>query len=207
MQPVQSPFHGMTRAEADEAFIEAGREASNIFEKSFVELQKRLLTPDPVLLLSVLAFYSHFGRVKSDGPLREEHPILQHNIELVQGLVLRNTRDSYEGRPAIPPLVTEVRELAYEAAQTFFVRRYANLSPSMSGEERHRLRVLEEVRSHTQSIRNWGYPQQIRRIVTDLFAPLDDEIERRKGVRVGHLITMGARLMLAVEGTCQCSYR
>jgi hypothetical protein len=199
IQSVQSPFHGMTRAEADEAFIEAGREAGTIFDKSFGELQKHLLTPDPVLLLSVLAFYSHFGRIKSGEPLREEHPILQHHIELVQSLVLRNTLDNYEGRPAIPPLVTEVRELAYEAAQTFFVRRYANLNPSMSGEERHRLRVLEGVRSHTQAIRNWGYPQQIRRIVTDLFAPLDDEIERRKGVRAGHLITVGARLMMAVE--------
>src|SRR5437764_451053 len=120
IQSVQSPFHGMTRAEADEAFIDAGREASNIFERSFGELQKRLLTFDPVLLLSVLAFYSHFGRARSGGPLREEHTILQHHIELLQSLLLRNTRDSYEGRPAIPPLVTEVRELAYEAAQSFF---------------------------------------------------------------------------------------
>ena len=52
------------------------------------------------------------------------------------------------------------------------------------------MRVLEDIRTHTQSLRNWGYPQQVKRILVDLFAPTDDALEEETGVRIQSLVSM-----------------
>ncbi|HEY0377241.1 MAG TPA: hypothetical protein VGC87_09810 [Pyrinomonadaceae bacterium] len=194
-----SPFKGMTQAEADDLFIKIGREFGNSFDEAFTGLQNQLLTLDPLLLLSIFSFYNHFQTGDRVPKPAEQHRILQQHLELLQGLILRNKYEAFKFEFPTPPRITQVRELVYTADQAFFMRRYATLDPSMSKEQRHRLRVMEEVRGHTQGIRNWGYPQQIMRIVAELFAPLDDEIEKQKGVRIEHLITMYRGLTKVLE--------
>ena len=199
VEALPSPFKGMTQTEADDLFIKIGREFGNSFEESFNDLQERLLTLDPVLLLSIFSFYNHFLAVGRVPKSVEQHKIQQQHLELLQGLILRNKHEDFELKHPIPSRISEVRELVSKAEQAFFMRRYASLDPSMSEEQRHRLRVLEEVRGHTQGIRNWGYPQQIKRIVAGLFSPLDDEVEKRKGSRIEHLIPMLVELIRMVE--------
>lgn len=185
-----SPFEGMTREEADRRFIEIGEEHHKKFEESFANLQEEILRYDPLYLAATNSFYSTLDsdfRVQRRPGRRR---IFQHHLELLQSLLLRNRREAFGSDLAPPPAIHAVRELLSEVSNSFPMRRYADLDPSMPEAERHRMRVLEDIRTHTQYLRNWGYPQQVRRVLTDLFAPLDDELEMAVGVRTQSLIEM-----------------
>src|SRR5271156_3219685 len=49
-------------------------------------------------------------------------------------------------------------------------------------DEKHLLLAVEGARLHTQSMRNWGYPQHMRRIMRALFEPLEAEIATVVGI-------------------------
>jgi hypothetical protein len=185
-----SPFEGLTQDEADKRFIKIGEEHHVKYEESFASLQEEILKYDPVYLLSANSFYSTFD---SDFRIQRRpgrKRIFQSHLELLQSLTLRNKREAYAFALAPPHVIHTIRELLHACSNSFPMRRYADLDPSMSEEERNRMRVLEDIRSHTQSLRNWGYPQQVKRILTDLFAPLDDTVEKETGVRIQSLISM-----------------
>jgi hypothetical protein len=179
-------FEGMTREEADKRIIEIGEEYGVRYEDSFRKLQQEILKYDPIYCLSINSFYSTLNSNRRPDSKR----ILQHHIELLQSLTLRNKREDYNSRFPPPSAIQTVRDLLYECSNSFPMRRIASLDPSMSQQERERLRSLEAIRSHTQAYRNWGYPQQINRILLDLFAPLDDRVERATGVRLQSLLRM-----------------
>ncbi|HEX8000872.1 MAG TPA: hypothetical protein VF528_20995 [Pyrinomonadaceae bacterium] len=185
-----SPFEGMTQEEADKRFIEIGEEHHAKYDESFARLQEEILKYDPLYVLSANSFYSTFDSdfrfTREPGRTR----IFQNHLELLQSLVLRNRRDDYASSLAPPQAIHEIRELLNTCSKSFPMRRYANLDSSMSEEERQRMRVLEDIRTHTQSLRNWGYPQQVKRILVDLFAPTDDALEEETGVRIQSLVSM-----------------
>lgn len=185
-----SPFEGMTQEETDKRFIEIGEEHNVKYEESFASLQEEILKYDPVYLLSVNSFYSTFDSDSRIPMPPSGRRIFQYHLELLQGLILRNERKAYASDFAPPQGIYSIRKLLHECSSSFPMRRYVDLDPSMSEEERHRMLVLENVRSHTQSLRNWGYPQQVKRILTDLFAPIDDAVEKETGVRLQSLIGM-----------------
>jgi hypothetical protein len=185
-----SPFEGLTPEQADEAFVKIGEAHGVTFEESFRTLRKEILKYDPVYLLSVNSFYSTFDSNAKPANRSYKKRILQHHVELLQSLTLLNDSEAYKSSFAPPPAIQEVRELLYDCSNSFPMRRYSTLAPSMSLEQRQRLRVLEDIRGHTQALRNWGYPQQIERIVLELFAPLDDIVESKTGVRLRSLISM-----------------
>jgi hypothetical protein len=180
----------MTREEIDKRLVEIGEEHHAKYEESFANLQKEILKWEPLYLLSASSFYSTFdsdSRIQRD-PKRIR--IFQYHLELLQSLVLGNKREAYTSDFPQPQVIGTLRKLLDESSKSFPMRRYAKLTPAMSEEERYRMRVLEDVRSHTQSVRNWGYPQQVKRILKDLFAPLDNDVERETGVNLRGLIDM-----------------
>ena len=184
------PFEGLSPEEVDRRFIEIGEEHHAKFEESFARLQEEILKYDPLYLAATNSFYS---TLDSDFRVQRRPgrtKILQHHMELLQSLLLRNRREAFGSDLAPPHAIHAVRELLSEVSNSFPMRRYTDLDPSMPEVERHRMRLLEDIRTHTQYLRNWGYPQQVRRILIDLFAPLDDELERAVGVRIQSLIEM-----------------
>lgn len=200
------PFPDSTPEETEERIKAFGESFSTQYQKSFEKLQARLLTLDPLLLLAALSFYGLFHPPDRNPEFSSEHPILQHHIELVQSLILRSRTEDFEFRPALPQDLANVHELVENTSRAFHMRRFANFA-SQSEDQRHRLKKIEEIRVHTQAVRNWAYPQQIRRIVTELFSPLDDEIEQQTGVRVGCLLAMWFELMRVVEERMNCHTR
>lgn len=198
-QQLPSPLEGMTQAEAIEHLKAMGEEFGRRFEESFQDLQERILAIDPLLLLSSFAFYSLTTPAGTDRELTEDNPILQHDVELLQALTLQHRWEAFSSKPVLPPDFGAFRDLVQQTTQAFPMRRFAAFEPSMSVNQRQRLRALEDMRVHTQAIRNWGYPLQMTRIVTNLFAPLDDDIEKQIGVRIAHLVDMCLNLIATAE--------
>lgn len=179
-----------TQEEVDRDMIALGEEHQVRYEHALAELQSEILRWDPVQLLATTSFYSSFDpNVDIKRPAGTTR-VFQHNLEFLQALLLRNSLNAFDIKIPPPEAVDKVRKLLVDCSKSYPLKRFAQLDTSMSDAQRHRMRVLGEIRGHTQSVRNWGYPQQIKHIVSTLVAPLDDEVESQAGIRLQHLVTM-----------------
>jgi hypothetical protein len=193
-----SPFEGMTENEVFEIINKLGENFDQQFETSFETLQKQIFQVDPCSLLSLFAYY---GLTTSPGINREwteENPILQHHVEFLQGLLLQHPQDSFDFRPALPQDFDESRQLVQEVTDRFPERHSSLTDPSTTREPFHKLIAIKTIRIDTQAVRR-GYPQQVKRIVSDLFSSLDDRIEQTIGVRVVCLVEMWFKILDVVE--------
>jgi hypothetical protein len=187
---VPPPPENRTQEEVDQDMITLGEEHQVRYEHALAELQNEILRWDPVHLLAATSFYSSFDSNADIKRPAGTTRVFQHHLEFLQALVLRNSRDAFDAEIPPPEAVDKVRKLLVECSKSYPLKRFAQLNRSMSEAQRHRMRVLGEIRGHTQSVRNWGYPQQIKHIVSTLVAPLDDEVASVTGIRLQHLVTM-----------------
>lgn len=183
-----------------------GHAQADKYEQALQELGRRILEVNPLSLLSSLAFYGLPTIGLKDPELTQEKPILQHHVELLQALILQHPRNAFRDNQLPQQDYETFRDLLHDVTHGFRFRGYAGLDPSQPDEEKRRRMFLEEVKRHTQSVRNWGYPQQITRIVADLFAPMDDAVEKKFGVRIGHLVEMCSRIKAVVESRTKSHY-
>ena len=202
-----SPFEGLKEADAHELFVQIGKDHGNHFKETFDELRQMLHSVNPVMLLSILSFLSCFANSLRNSLRTPKYAVLQHHVELFQGLVLMSQLEQFEFKHPIPPQMQRFIELVGETEQSFAIRRYADVDPALPLQERHSARLIEMVRSHTQSVRNWGYPQQIHTMVKELFEPLEEEIESRFGVRVEHLVQMFISIPSSAEARLNAHLR
>lgn len=198
---------------ADESSVEGspglqqfGHAHADKYEQALQELGRRILEVNPLSLLSNLAFYGLPTIGLKDPELTQEKPILQHHVELLQALILQHPLNAFRDNQLPQQDYETFRDLLHDVTHGFRFRGYAGLDPSQPDEEKRRRMFLEEVKRHTQSVRNWGYPQQVTRIVADLFTPMDDAVEKKFGVRIGHLVEMCGRIKAAVESRTKSHY-
>ncbi len=194
------PVRGMSQEKTNEAIQKLGGKFEQQFETSLEKLREKALKVEPCSLLSL---FSNYDLTTSPGVNREfteEDPILQHHVEFLQGLLLQYSPDSFDSTPALPEDFVEIRQLVQDVTEGFPMRRLAATDSSLPVEQRQQIRLLESIRAETQAIRNWAYPQQTRRIVSDLFSSLDDEIEQKTGVRIAYLVEMWFNLCELIEG-------
>ncbi|MEG4855276.1 hypothetical protein QUB10_30885 [Microcoleus sp. B5-D4] len=195
---MSSPFEGMTEDEVVELTNKSNENSDQQFETSFKILQKRVFQVEPCSLLS---FFAYYGLTTSPGINREwteKAPILQHHVEFLQGLLLQHSQDSFDFRPALPQDFDESRQLVQEVTDRFPERHSSLTDPSTTREPFHKLIAIKTIRIDTQAVRR-GYPQQVKRIVSDLFSSLDNTIEQRMGVRVVCLVEMWFKILDVVE--------
>ncbi len=189
----------MTDRERMESLKELGRQHDTEFSDCFAELRRRMMLCDPVVLLSAFSFYGN--RVPTEGAdERVKWWLLQHDMEALQGLLLRHRLGEFERGHVLPPDFIIMRLLLQSATESFGFRRLAALDTSAAMEERQLTRLVETMRAHTEGIRNWGYPQQVFRITKGIFAKLEDDIEAEFGFRVAGLIDMFLNVVEMVEG-------
>lgn len=196
---MSSPFEGMTEDERVELIKKLGENFGQQFETYFETLQKQIFQVEPCSLLSLFAYY---GLTTSPGINREwteKNPILQHHVEFLQGLLLQHSQNSFDFRPALPQDFVEFRQLVQDVTRGFQMKPLSLAAPSTTIEQHQKLITVGRIRADTQAVRNWGYPQQVKRIVSDLFSSLDDTIEQRIGVRVVCLVEMWFKVIDVVE--------
>jgi hypothetical protein len=194
-----SPFEGLTREAQIEDLIAMGADYQKRYEESFERLRQEILRFDPLMLLSCFSLYSQFRAPGRDPEVTQTSPILQHHVEMLQALILTSEPGAYEDRPLNPPSYEEIADLVLEAARGFHVRRLAELDASMPEQQVRRIRALNEMRVHTQAVRNWGYPHQVKEVVTQLFDPLNEEIEIATGIRIDRLLEMCFKIVRLIE--------
>lgn len=195
----EHPFGNMDPNALFDALKKVGATSENDYRESLSALQTTLLENDPLFLLSFFSTYSLFGYTGDDSEIRKRNLLQQPHIEFLQALSLTNNIDAYGGLPDSYEVLENVAERLKTTMQAFVLRRLGDIDFSDPSEERSMSMFLEVIREHTQSVRNWGYPQHIVHIVKKLFEPLDARIESRFGFRVCMVIDMFLKIISTVE--------
>lgn len=171
---------------------EMAQNAEKEFGESLPELEQELMRRDPLLVMSLFAFYYLTTYIDEKG---EVFPaaVNQADSELLQCIMLRHRLDEYKP-DSITSDVGKIIELLQKVNALFHARdahKQAHSGPQAS--------LISGARANTQSVRNWGYPEQMQKIVRELFDPLDDEIEKALGIRVSHILKMFDNLEAKVQ--------
>jgi hypothetical protein len=197
-QFVTSPFAGMSEEELNELLVLLGQNSFAKFQETLSEFQTSLEEVSPTLLLSSFAFYglTHDG-ISPEG----ERPIqiTQHHVELLQAFLLMKDQDVYSFHPIVGDTFPKFLDYLSTLSILFHIKRYGDFTKTTSQSDRQKLSIQEYMRTHTQVVRNWGYPQQIQRTTINLFRPLDDAIETILRVRIEHLVNMCFNLVELIE--------
>ncbi len=197
-----SDLEQLTTEQISEIYKNISEESRLEFENKFQELKQEILLTDPIFLLSHLSFYDliySLSHEKDNYINEEKFHVLQSHVELLQGLILQYKTSEFSSKSFSPETTFTIRKLVYDVAFSFSARNFPNFDKETPLDELTRISILEQVKNSTQTMRNWGYPHQMIKIISGLFAPLEDEIEEKLGVRINYLLQMIYNLTLLVE--------
>lgn len=184
----KSPFRHLGEKERDMLIKDYDQLINTQYNNCIKEIKDNISSFDP---LSLICSFSTFYLIRPPGINPEvEHDdlIVQFHVELLQALALKNTIDVSEKKPILGKDLDKVEKSLRCIADTFSRKRM--FKKSDDEEENKRLRVIEDFRLHTMTVRNWGYHEQILRIVAEIFEPIDYHIEKETGISVLKILKM-----------------
>lgn len=177
----ENPLSALTREQLAVVAKHVGDHAKEKFGNSMKELRSAVLGTDPEQLLSTAALYTIYQGAGTDGDYTKEGHYTQAIVEFLQSICLMYPLDSYEGWPAFHESMFEALDLCRECSRSFAMMRMGSLADA-SEQERRDLLSIEEARMHTQVMRNWAYPQHMRKIVRELLMPLEEDFRQIVGI-------------------------
>jgi hypothetical protein len=160
------------------------------FQASLALLEERLATHRAVPLLSALVLFGLATVDGEDPEQRDDEPLLQSHVELIQALALRREESSSQQNGVWAGDLAEFKKLARNCSIAFQNSRLSTYSKPKDSRDFLRLIAIEQMRFETQVIRNWGYRHQVIRIIKDLFEPLDPDLEREHRVTFTGVVEM-----------------
>lgn len=122
--------------------------------------------------------------------------IEQHHIELLQALLLTLERWEWGQEPTSNQQIQTAINAVQALATAFHKRRMIQLEDL--GDDLDRLisvGLQERMRDHTQMVRNWGYHDDMLRIVRSLHAPLGDAFAAHHGYSPNDLVDIAEALV------------
>jgi hypothetical protein len=196
-----SPFEDWPREQVDRFFAQFGAEHQRNYTRGLSQLEVNLGSVDPVRLLSNLASYLLFHPQGTDIELTQDRPVLPFHLEFIQALVLMRDRSDFGWDLHVrPDLVQSVCDMVRDVAESWAHAGFARVTTIHSEQDRARLMAQTRIRHHTAAVRNWGFPDQMVRIVTQLLEPLDLAVEGETGLAATKLLQMQAAIVSLVEG-------
>lgn len=122
--------------------------------------------------------------------------IEQHHIELLQALLLTLERWEWGQEPASNQQIQTAIDAVRALATAFHKRRMIQLEDLGDGLDRLISAGLQErMRDHTQMVRNWGYHDDMVRIVRSLHAPLNDAFAAHHGYGPNDMVDIAEALV------------
>ena len=177
----ENPFSGMDSDRRKEFAKLFGKDTDEKFHLNLKEVQTAIGNHDPIELLCTIAVYCSFKGIGPNTDHTDEGPYPQALIEAIQSLCLMVPEKEFGNFPILHGHMFELLDLVKDCSKQFSLRRIAELA-DVPDEQHSVLMAIEGARTQTQMLRNWGYPQHMRKISGDLFAPLCDPIEEILGI-------------------------
>ncbi len=191
--------HLLSLAENAQALSPLFKDPEKIFNQSLEAIFEVLDNCDNRSLLCILSetYLTTFGHVKQP-EFEQTQALSQGHIEFLQFLIAKRGNNIPVGLPPTEEAIDILISSLYAISMAFFLRRIKE-----KGCPDPKDNVIESVRMHRQSVRNVGYPQQIRRIATEVLKPIDSQFEQHVGVKGTTLV----QFLFSVESLIESRIR
>ncbi|HEV2567955.1 hypothetical protein [Sphingomonas sp.] len=194
MRPL--PDAGATR----DRISQAARDHVDRIPEMFASMQTLFRTHDPVGVIATIAFYALQRRIRPDGSIAVlSHTLEQHEVELLQAIVLTVPQEEWPTAPSVPAAVQQVYDELPRLASAFLAQRIVAAKDMTKPQERTAAGILERIRFHTQAIRNWGYFGDAISISREIYGQLDASLLAFHGFTASDVIALAQGMVLDVE--------
>ncbi len=171
----ENPFAHLDDAQKRQIVKEIGKSAKKSFDESLSRLEEAIKRHNPEELIGVAALYTLFKGVGPSTDFTEEGHYTQAVVEVIQSLCLRCCSEMFGLTPVLHRYLFEILDLSKECSKQFAMKRISAMADCSDDAGLAMLRAMESARLQTQTVRNWGYPQQMAKITRDLLEPLEDQ--------------------------------
>jgi hypothetical protein len=180
---MESPYKDLSPDEKILYIDQLAAESEKVYSKSLSEIKRKVLEFEPKIVLSYFSFYGFSTPVGVDREITDENPVHQHYIEFLQALILKHNYIEFRSGKFDFKYFDDVFELLKSIADNNHFRRISSYTESMDIKTKYRVSVIEGLRTTTQCVRNWGYPDQIFKRAIGLFESSEGLINEKLGIK------------------------
>lgn len=180
------------------ALIAKSKESEEKLPSKRQELIESIQSVDPLMLLTNMAWVSTTN-FRSPGNITDWTPPHQSQIEFAQAVALTGGDKPGLKIPSahfIQSCLDNLKEY-YDLIQS---SRFSQLENTRE-EDQKRIVLRERIRLHTELVRNWGYIHHVKEILSDVYIPLNAQIQEQCGLTAEQLIGLFVHLMDKMEST------
>jgi hypothetical protein len=196
---MQNPLDGISDDERLKIVTELGKNSEVTFKKTLRELTNLLSNHDPMGILANLSAYGLTTGV-SDNQVKETSSpsrLTQAHVEICQALALQTPGMDQTWKIAAPEIIQEIWQLLIQLLTSFHLQRISSDRLEMGEEDSAILRLQEEIRGNTESVRNWGYFQQVIKISKELYETFDPKMKSYFGFSATEVIDVFENMVLS----------
>jgi hypothetical protein len=187
------------RAAIGQAFENAAATAGSDFGEALRNLDEAVSAVHPMDLICALPFYFLTTAPAANPEYNRPEGIFQHHVELIHAVALRRSFSEAQPSRSLQDGLSLTLDAAKATVGAFITLAGAREPVDESDAARHRSSVLYHLRVHGAVVRGATYYSDQAEVLAELFAPLDDEIERVLGFRCTALVSWWWAVCAAVE--------
>ena len=202
MYVVELPFSKIDREAHRANLLREGEESAVRFPELIAEIQQLYRTVYPLHIVAAVACGTMTHTVGPEGISLKGliDGVEQHHLELLLALLCTIRRYEWNMEPATPIEIQAGIDAVKALATAFHRRRLRQVRDIRDPEHSFAVGLQEQIRDHTQMVRNWGYYSDMVRIAMAAHAPLDPAFEESHGYSATEFITVANAL---VEVFCE----
>ena len=159
----------------------AAETAGPDYGQALKELSRAVGRVSQVDLICCLPFYFLTSAPGENPEFNRPEGIFQHHVELIYAVALRTAPEAARPEVALKDGLPAILEAAKRAINAFMLLAATKPSDKADPEATQRELVLYHLRLHGALVRGVSYAEDQRRLMGELFAPLDDQIQNALG--------------------------
>ena len=193
---VENPFFDVPKEKRKEFLRWMSKKSEEDYEESLKELKDYIKNFDILDMLCHFSMY-HLSAPAGVSP-KIKDPIVQFHVELLQALALQIDKEDNEIKPFLGEDAVKIEDLIKKISISLMNKRIADIDTD-NEKEYKKLLNIELFKAQNMAVRNWGYPEQVLRLIKDLFEPIDNIIEKELNISIIKLIRMVESLLNHLE--------
>jgi hypothetical protein len=179
-----------------------GSSATERYKELLIEIRGIMAGSEPLQILSTLASHGLTMSINNEGRQRRiinDDSFGQQHVEQAQAISLTINPEDFKGGVVSPAAVQLLFDLLPELGNSYSLHRLSSPKNAKT-EEEGAIELLQQcLRLYTQGVRNWGYIDDVIKIVRDLLEPLDQGIHDSLGFPGLSLIHCFSKLIEITE--------
>jgi hypothetical protein len=171
MQTIENPFANLSEEEKRIVITEIQETNEKDYNSSLEEIKKLLKKYDPFLLLSILSNYYLMAGAGNKGvsEFNHENNINQADVEICQALLLQIKPENLKNKIPLGNTYEEIIEQLNKLSTSSHFKNMKAEYLDLSKQDASIKMIQEFVKSHTQTVRNWGNFNQVKIISNEIY--------------------------------------